>query len=149
LLVAIAGYMLPVAHHASRTVRLSRPPPDVFGVISDFERHAEWRSDVQRVTVTGAGSAALVREESSEGVIPFRVEVFEPPARLRMRIEDPSLPFGGTWTYTLMPIDGGTELTLAEDGEVYNPIFRFMSRFVFGHHATIDRYLADLKRRLD
>lgn len=26
----------------------------------------------------------------------------------------------------------------AEDGWVANPIFRFVSRFVIGHHATMD-----------
>ena len=33
---------------------------------------------------------------------------------------------------------------ITENGEVYNPLFRFMSRFVFGHTATIDKYLEDL-----
>jgi hypothetical protein len=104
---------------------------------------------VQRVTVAGAGAGARVQEESGSDTLPLRVEEFEPPLRLRMRIDDRSLPFGGTWTYTLRPVEGGTELTLVEDGEVYNPVFRFMSRFVFGHHATIDRYLADLRKRLE
>ena len=36
---------------------------------------------------------------------------------------------------------------MAEDGEVYNPIFRFVSRFVMGHHATMDRYLRNLGRK--
>jgi hypothetical protein len=33
---------------------------------------------------------------------------------------------------------------ITEDGEVYNPIFRFMSRFVFGHTHTMDAYLRAL-----
>ena len=32
-----------------------------------------------------------------------------------------------------------------EDGEVYNVIFRFMSRFVLGHYATMDGYLRNLQ----
>ncbi len=42
----------------------------------------------------------------------------------------------------------GTRLTITENGEVYNPIFRFMSRFVFGHTATMDQFLSDLKKRV-
>ena len=42
---------------------------------------------------------------------------------------------------------GGSDLTITEDGEVYNVIFRFMSRFVFGHHATMDAFLKNLQAR--
>ena len=35
-------------------------------------------------------------------------------------------------------------LQITEDGQVHNPIFRFMSRFVFGYTATIDGFLKDL-----
>jgi hypothetical protein len=60
------------------------------------------------------------------------------------RIADPEQPFGGTWTFELAPADGGTRLTITERGEVYNPIFRALGRFVFGHTATIDQYLRAL-----
>ena len=59
-----------------------------------------------------------------------------------------SLPFGGSWTYELIPTAGGTMLRITEDGEVYNPLFRFISRFVLGHYKSIDQYLDDLERRL-
>jgi len=38
----------------------------------------------------------------------------------------------------------GTLLTITEDDEVYNPIYRFVSRFIIGHTQTIDSYLNDL-----
>jgi hypothetical protein len=59
------------------------------------------------------------------------------------------LPFGGTWTFDVAAAPGGTSLTITEDGEVYNPIFRFMSKTVFSPYKTIDTYQADLRRRLD
>ena len=40
--------------------------------------------------------------------------------------------------------EGGSDLTITEDGEVHNVIFRFMSRFVFGHTATMDTFLNHL-----
>jgi len=64
------------------------------------------------------------------------------------RIADPKLPFGGTWTYELSPAPERTSLRITEDGEVRNPVLRFVSRFVLGHTATIDRYLADLGRHV-
>jgi hypothetical protein len=62
------------------------------------------------------------------------------------RIADPSLPFGGRWIYDLASDGSGTALTITEEGEVYNPVFRFVSRFIMGHTRTIDRYIADLQR---
>ena len=58
------------------------------------------------------------------------------------------LLFGGTWTYELTPVGRATLLRITERGEVYNPVFRVMSRFVFGHTATIDAYLAALGARV-
>ena len=64
------------------------------------------------------------------------------------RIEDTNLPFGGSWTYELAPVgDSETTLRITEDGEVYNPIFRFVSRFVMGHDATIRQYLSAVGTR--
>ena len=60
----------------------------------------------------------------------------------------PSLPFSGTWTYELRPSGSGTELTLTEDGEVANPIFRVMQKLFFSPYGTIDTYLADLQKRV-
>ena len=146
--VAVVGLMLPQAHRAQRTVRLARPPGEVFDVIAGFERYPEWRTDVGRVRVEGAGVGARVFEESGGETMVYQIDVFEPPSRLVMRIADASLPFGGTWTYELRPIADGTELTVTEDGEVYNPIFRFVSRFILGHYATIDGVLTDARKAL-
>jgi hypothetical protein len=73
--------------------------------------------------------------------------VSQPPAKLVVRIADPKLPFGGTWTYEITPIAAGSSLRIREDGEVYNPIFRFVSRFVLGQSATIDAYLKSLAKK--
>ena len=66
-------------------------------------------------------------------------------SRLCVRIADKGLPFGGTWTFDIAPsADGGSELRVTEDGEIYNVFFRFMARFLFGYTASIETYLRDL-----
>ena len=35
-------------------------------------------------------------------------------------------------------------MRITEDGEVYNPVFRFVSRAVMGHTAMLDAYLKAL-----
>ena len=53
-------------------------------------------------------------------------------------------PSGGTWTFRLAPEDGGTEVTVTQDGEIYNVMFRAMARLLFGYTAAMDGYLRAL-----
>jgi uncharacterized protein YndB with AHSA1/START domain len=148
LAVVAFGYALPVAHVATRDAVLPAPPERVFTAITGVEAFPGWRSDVQAVEVTARSPHLQWRERGSDGTIAFEVQESEPPRRLVTRITDKTLPFGGAWTFTLQPTDGGTKLTITENGEVYNPLFRVMSRYVFGHTATLDRYLENLQKHL-
>ena len=62
------------------------------------------------------------------------------------RITDTDLGYAGKWTYVFAAEGRDTRLTITEDGEVSNVIFRFLSRYAFGHTATIDAYLTNLGR---
>lgn len=121
VVVTAIGAMLPKAHSASRTARFALPPEALY--------------------------AAIVKTLAEPQEYPLRIERNEPPSLLVTRIAGENLPFGGTWTYRIAAAGGGSELTITEDGEVYNPIFRFMSRFVFGHYASLDAFLATLRAR--
>ena len=147
--MALVGLALPKGHRASRTVALTAPPDRVFATIADVARGAEWRTDLTKVEMLpDAGDKTMFREHGRNGVITYRMEERVPPTRLVLRIADTSLAFGGTWTHELTSDGrGGTQLTTTEDGEVYNPIFRFMSKFFFSPTATIEKFHAALKTR--
>jgi hypothetical protein len=118
IVVALIGAMLPKAHTATRSALIRKQPRDVYAIIRELASTPEY--------------------EIVEDV---------PPQRLVGRIADKSLPYGGSWTYVLEGAPEGTRLTITENGEVYNPIFRFLSKFVFGHTKTMDDYLASLQKR--
>ncbi len=148
-LVLLAGWCLPVKHHAAREALLAASPEVVYAAINTPKDFPSWRSKVTSVEmVSDTEHHVSYREIGDDGTILYAVDEAVPSRRLVTRIADRSLPFGGTWTYELTPTDGGTRLRITEDGEVYNVIFRVMSRFVFGHTATIDTYLHDLGRHL-
>lgn len=187
--VALIGMMLPQNHVAARMVRVRQTPEQVFAIISDVEKVPTWRADVTRVEILPFENGRMMFREHGSDAVTYRVEASEPPRRRVVRIADTNLPYGGTWTYDVMPVaspatpatrasslsatpsapsapSGGagagagasagagadaapfTQITITERGEVYNPIFRFMSRFVFSHHATIDAYLIALGKKV-
>jgi len=149
LVVVAIGYMLPQNHSASRERTYSATPDALFTLITNPASYPEWRTGVKRVEILPPVSGLLsFRESGSDGDIAFVMEIPEPGRRVVSRIADTNLAFGGRWTYELTPAGGGTVLRITEDGEVYNPLFRFMSRFVFGHYKSIDQYLEDLERRV-
>jgi len=147
--VWLVGSQLPQGHSASRQSQLPVAPETVWATITDIQAFPSWRSDVKRVmTLPDVNGRRHWIEDTRVGQIPLVVEQSEPPRLLVLRIADPDLPFGGTWTYAIAPAPGGSTLTITENGEVYNPIFRFMSRFVFGYEGTMNAYLANLEKKL-
>lgn len=147
--MAIVGLMLPKAHVASRRARVAQPPAAVWAVVTDFAGMASWRSDLKSVEMLDEHDGLpAFREHGDNGDIAMQVVEMRAPEHLVVRIADPDLPFGGAWTWELATEGGGTAVTITERGEVRNPIFRFLSRFVFGHTATMERVLADLGKKL-
>lgn len=148
LLIVATGAMLPVKHRASRQMSLHQPAEKIFAAINDPASYPSWRSSLNKVEILPERKGHRVFRETGGGAeILLEVDSVVPDKLLVARIADPSLPFGGKWTYAVISSGDSMTLRITEDGEVYNPLFRFVSRFVFGHHATIDRYLRDLSRK--
>jgi hypothetical protein len=117
---AAVGAAQPVAHVASRSETFAASPEQLWDLaLAAFRR-------------TNDGSYAIVEQDR--------------PRRLVTTIVDEKLPYGGSWTYELAPAAGGTTLTVIERGDVYNPVFRFVSRYVIGHTRTLDAYFANVRK---
>lgn len=147
-IVALIGTSLPVQHTAARSATFKASPVQLWETISG---PPTWRPDVIRYEELPAHEGHRMWIEYGKAGSKMTYEAIEsgPPRKLVTRIADPHLPFGGTWTYEISPApDGGSTLTIIENGDVYNPIFRFVSRFVMGYTATIDRYLQALQTKL-
>jgi hypothetical protein len=150
VLVIAVGYSLPKSHIAARAVSLGQKPADVFALISDFKNGAAWRSDLQAVELLQPESGRTrFREKGPNGNLTFEVIEFKSPERLTTQIADKNLLFGGTWTFEILPAASGTRLNITERGEIYNPVFRFASRFILGYNRTLDTYLRNVSRKFN
>jgi len=127
VVVAVIGACLPRDHVASRTLTTRRPAEELWALVSN---------------------PAFARDATGQDV-PVETIESTPPRKLVTRIADPNQPFGGTWTFVITPAPAGATLTITEAGWVSNVIFRFVSRFIIGHHATMDRYLTNVAKTLN
>jgi uncharacterized membrane protein len=144
-LVLVVGAMLPRQHRATREVTLNRPLQEIYSVVRDFGSAASWRRNIERVELLETVDGLVrFREVSKDGNVTYEVVEDAPGQRLVTRIVDRDLGYSGSWTYEFSPAGNGTRIRITEDGDVSNILFRFMSRFVFGHTSTLDGYLLAL-----
>ncbi|MFO7893476.1 MAG: SRPBCC family protein [Longimicrobiales bacterium] len=149
LVASAVGTRLPVHHTATVSAHIDAPPDRVWALLIDVERFPAWRPDVEAVTrLEDADGGPTWRESLGSGTLTFETVAIDSAERLVVRIADHDLPFAGAWTYELEPDAGGTRLTITENGEIHNPLFRFMSRYVFGHDATIRTYVDAVRSEL-
>ena len=118
VVVVVVGYALPVKHRATIVGTYRAAPETIYAVITDFAAAPSWRADVKRVELLPTG----FKETTRNGTLTYAVEERVPNQHLVTRI--------------------------AEDGEVYNPVFRFVSRFVIGLDTSLRKYHAALGKRL-
>jgi hypothetical protein len=148
VLVAVIGSMLPRDHVAAMSARIAASPDVVWAALTDRAALPTWRRDVKRVELLPDASAGPSWREHGSDAITYVADVQDAPRRLVARIADKNLPYGGTWEYRIEPDGGaGSTVTVIERGSVYNPIFRFISRFFMGHTSTIDSFLRALGRK--
>ncbi len=153
LVIVVWGALLPKGHSCT-VARAYRATPDkVWALITGVEDFPRWRKDLKSVDVherDADGAPVAWTEHSSFGPLPLRNVEFEAPLRLVGRIDTDKLPFGGTWTYTIENLgDGQVRLSITEDGEVTNVVFRFLSRYAFGHDKTMKAYHGFLAAELE
>lgn len=150
-IILAIGWTLPVKHSASRTLRLKSPVSRVWMAISDFKNATSWRKDLKSIEQIEIFPGVFAWKEIDQGgdVITYTTLEAIPEQRLVRKIADKNLPFGGSWTFEITTDGAETILTITENGEVYNPFFRLLSKFVFGHHATIDKYFSNLHKYLE
>jgi uncharacterized protein YndB with AHSA1/START domain len=147
LVVFIIGALLPRDHVASTSALIPAPPEDVFRAITDVEHFPSWRAVSKVDTLGSVDGHRRWREVSRFGPITFEQVEADMPHHFVSRVVDTDQGFGGTWTWDIAPSGNGSTVKITEQGYVSNPLFRFMSRYVFGHHATQEEYLRALGRK--
>lgn len=122
----LVGSRLPETHRATRSAIFHQTPEALWKTIVAPEKLPGWRNSIPLE----------------------RVEAI-PNEKLTMRVIGKGMPFGGTWVYEIAPEGSATRLRVTENGEIYNPIFRAMTRYIFGYTRSMEAFLKAVGRKFN
>ena len=148
-LMALIGAFVSRDHRATSTISLRHSPDSVWKVVRDLGGVTAWFPAMQQSERLPDRDGQEVWHQKMSGFdVPIIVVESSPPRKLVTQI-DPTAggAFGGTWTYEVVPDSTGTRISVTEAGWISNPVFRFMSRFLFGYYGSLDKYLRALGTR--
>ena len=143
------GKVIPQRHEASRSAKFAKRPEQVWAMLADFPNYAKWAPQVKSVRRLPDHDGHPVYQFEGKWGMPLEVETLDAPHRMVTRIADPTLPFGGSWTWVIAREGNGARVTVTEDGEIRPALMRTMARFFFGYTTTLDSYLKALGDGLD
>lgn len=151
LVLYLLGRGQPERHKASRRFTVPQPRAVVWAALTDYASMPQWWPAVKAVRVeTKPNGEVITWNKDGHGrEIGFRTAEEKAPVRLVREIVGDDLPFGGTWTYELADEkDGGTRVTLTEDGFITSPLFRAIARYFLGLDATMKDFEKHFTARL-
>lgn len=151
VVMILVGVFLPRDHVAAVSIVLRQPPESIWAVVRDLETVPQWWPEMRSSErATGPDGRERWRQGSGGGAMTVVIEEEQPPRRLVSRIESPpGAPFGGAWIYEIAPEGDGSRVTVTERGWVANPLFRFLSRYAFGHYRTLENYMRALGKKFN
>ncbi len=131
LVLWLLGRSLPEGHVMSATLRLARPPAEVFAAVADSAAIPSWDKGVQRVErLADRGGKEAWRWTMGRNAMILVTTRSEPPSLLVRTIGDESEFFSGDWTYEFRADGTGTALVLTEHGRIHVAIPRAMMRYM-------------------
>ena len=151
----IVGGRLPETHVASASRYFNTAPDTLFAFVTDVGQLVDWRRDLRKVEALASVNGRPAWQESGKfGRMQLVVEESLPPTRVAegryvTRIVESTSAFGGRWTWIFAPDDnGGTRLTITEEGKITSRAVRAMAHHMMGVDATINAVLSALQQKL-
>ncbi|MBM9579394.1 SRPBCC family protein [Leptospira sp. 201903070] len=140
------GAILPIEHSSSLERSFAASPDRIYSLIHNFKEYPSWRPNLKKIEVIS--SSSWKETDSHNEVMTYSFVQDRKNELVESKIMDEDKPFGGSWTFVLSSVPNGTRLKITENGKVFSPVFRFFSKFVFGHTATIRSYLDFMEKEI-
>jgi uncharacterized protein YndB with AHSA1/START domain len=152
-IVFVVGLMIPAEDETVVSITLAAPPHVVWQVLTDYAALGSWQPQYARTELTTSRSGsqpARWRAVFKDGyVVNFEETEYDAPRRLVNKIADKNLPFGGSWTMVLTPVQEGTHLTLISKAELPNPFLRIAAKLLARPRPILENVLHELKKKVE
>ena len=146
--VVVIGLLTPADHNVSRTLKTRQSPQVIWDTINDHANEQKWRDDVAGVTSAGEqnGKPVWLETYKDGNTVKLATTLSNPPTKMIREIAEEG-PFSGRWEIDITPTPEGSDVKITEIGNVPNPVFRFVSKFVIGHTYQMEKYLTSLAKK--
>ncbi|RHX92547.1 LIC10604 family protein [Leptospira stimsonii] len=140
------GANLPIEHSSSLERVFKTTPDRIYSLIRNFKEYPSWRPNLKKIEEIS--SSSWKETDSHNDIMTYSFVQDHKNELVESKILDEDKPFGGSWTFELSSLPNGTRLKITENGKVFSPVFRFFSKYVFGHTATIRTYLEFMEKEI-
>jgi uncharacterized protein YndB with AHSA1/START domain len=131
VVLCLLGRGLPEGHVVSATLRLARPPAEVFAALADTAGVPSWDKGVDRVErLPDRDGHEAWRWTMGRNAMVLVTTRSEAPSVLVRTIADEAKFFSGDWTYAVRPDGAGCAVELTEHGRVHVALPRAMMRYM-------------------
>lgn len=144
ILITIVGAFMSRTHVATSEITLKQPIDSVYKVLRDVGGMTTWWKDLKTSERVAGASGERWRQVAGGFTMELDIVNDDPPRGFVSNIvEQPGAPFGGRWVYTLTTVQGGTRVSVSEEGWIGPPPFRVMAS-IMGLNRTLDSVLISL-----
>ena len=150
MVLTVLSKRLPRDHNVTRISYFNRSPAEIWRTISDFSSQVEWRRDLEsaeRLPPRSGRELWIETDKRGQRLVLETIETI-PHRRLVRRVADNNPEFSKTWAIDIREVGEVTAFSITESGQINNPFFRFLSKFIIGQKTTTDRYLIALGNKL-
>ncbi|KAI8886618.1 hypothetical protein K501DRAFT_283677 [Backusella circina FSU 941] len=158
ILVYIIGLLVPASHIVHRSIHLNTSSKKLWKILTDVSDYPNWQSKVERVIIEEHDTKRTVFVEHStrkrHTVVIHQERV---PNQILLRILEESreaaakiATFSGSWTFEITEQDKDQViLKITEQGVIKKPLVRIANLVLFGFHRRIDRFIKDIKKKVE
>jgi hypothetical protein len=146
----IGGLFLPKSHKFTKTAFLKYDPENIWVYITNIEHYPNWRPAVKKVEVVSTNPAGLtswMEYYRFNNRTMYQITEATPYSDLVIKTADKEAYSSCKWTVNIKEAENGTLLTITEEGEIYNPLFRSIAK-IKGVDKPLTDYIGDLKNGL-
>jgi len=142
LVLGLTGSLHRSEYVFSGSLTLDRPPEQVYGLLTDYERLPEWFRACEAVEIKRKDDHTLWVGTFANGEVASVLGMaVDPPARLLWRFTSENRHVSGLWEFDLTPQAGGTQLSLKTSGVAHHWFYRLTSESIIDDEEHIREFL--------